>query len=221
MSTQLSNKHLSTKTTLNQAMAEQNIYEKAKEKLSKEIDELEESYKCEISQSQAGIDEERTKLIKLEDEIKESESEVQEMTAKAQGLGRRIQTLQVQIAGLQSELTEKHFEIQSKERLVKAKKTESQRSKDKITSLEKELDEKIKTNVERMSSLSVNQQDTTNEKVCDICMEEYDKKEHFHSCISLCGHRFGKSCLEKTLLIRKGCPICNKNFKPVHIIRLF
>jgi rubrerythrin len=53
---------------------------------------------------------------------------------------------------------------------------------------------------------------------CKICFEDYDCN-HKESCIYLCGHRFGHSCLEK--LEPKRCPLCNKNFVNKHITILY
>jgi len=36
----------------------------------------------------------------------------------------------------------------------------------------------------------------SDKKECRICFENYSN-DHKESCINLCGHRFGNSCLEK------------------------
>ena len=56
---------------------------------------------------------------------------------------------------------------------------------------------------------------------CEICLELYDHNLHWHSCIVICGHQFGKSCLEKVLETNGRCPKCNKVFTADNIITLF
>jgi hypothetical protein len=31
---------------------------------------------------------------------------------------------------------------------------------------------------------------------CEICYEKYDQKDHWHAAITVCGHRFGSSCIK-------------------------
>ena len=52
---------------------------------------------------------------------------------------------------------------------------------------------------------------------CCICMCPYDTENHKHSCITSCGHRFGRSCLASL----KRCPICLKRFKSKNVITLY
>ena len=75
---------------------------------------------------------------------------------------------------------------------------------------------------------------------CEICFEKYDNKDHRHSAITACGHRFGSSCIKlveylykifmesvnfnqikKTFEINAKCPKCNRLFTNDQILNLF
>ena len=81
--------------------------------------------------------------------------------------------------------------------------------------LMKDFSELKKSYAKLSSVLKVNENER---QECRICFQVYDT-DHKECCISLCGHRFGKSCLEK--LQPKRCPLCNKNFVDKHIVILY
>ena len=56
---------------------------------------------------------------------------------------------------------------------------------------------------------------------CEICLEKYDHNEHWQSAIVICGHQFGKSCIEKWFHERGRCPKCDKKFALENILTLF
>ena len=56
---------------------------------------------------------------------------------------------------------------------------------------------------------------------CEICMNNYDHNEHWQSCITVCGHMFGKSCIEKNFENNNRCPKCNRKYEKKDIITLF
>lgn len=56
---------------------------------------------------------------------------------------------------------------------------------------------------------------------CEICFEKYDHNDHWESCINICGHKFGSSCLIKVLECNSRCPKCNKKFGKDNILTLF
>ena len=56
---------------------------------------------------------------------------------------------------------------------------------------------------------------------CEICFERFDHNDHWESCINICGHKFGSSCLIKVLDCNGRCPKCNKKFEKANILTLF
>ena len=56
---------------------------------------------------------------------------------------------------------------------------------------------------------------------CEICLEKYDHNEHWQSAIMICGHQFGKSCIEKWFHEKGRCPKCDKKFTLENILTLF
>ena len=56
---------------------------------------------------------------------------------------------------------------------------------------------------------------------CEICLNNYDHNEHWQSCITVCGHMFGKSCIERSFESNNRCPKCNKIFEKKDILTLF
>jgi hypothetical protein len=56
---------------------------------------------------------------------------------------------------------------------------------------------------------------------CEICLERFDHNDHWESCINICGHKFGSSCLIKVLECSGRCPKCNKKFENANILTLF
>ncbi|CBY34919.1 unnamed protein product [Oikopleura dioica] len=53
---------------------------------------------------------------------------------------------------------------------------------------------------------------------CSICFERYDKMDHSESALTVCGHKFGKSCIEKSFEKKKNCPNCDKAFEKANIL---
>jgi len=40
---------------------------------------------------------------------------------------------------------------------------------------------------------------------CDICFRIYNKTDHLQSCITVYGHMFGKTCIERNFTITNCC----------------
>ena len=83
-------------------------------------------------------------------------------------------------------------------------------------------DASIRAMALRISTFNDNndENDDADDNTCAICLEKYNRKDHFRSCVILCGHQFGKQCLQKLNYGR--CPTCNKNFqKHCHILQLY
>ncbi|EPT04854.1 hypothetical protein FOMPIDRAFT_1112651 [Fomitopsis schrenkii] len=51
---------------------------------------------------------------------------------------------------------------------------------------------------------------------CDVCLEPYSETKVPH--VINCGHAFCLRCLQ--LLTRQICPLCRRDFEPVHVRRL-
>jgi hypothetical protein len=61
---------------------------------------------------------------------------------------------------------------------------------------------------------------TDSTPTCIICFGDYNDN-HQQSCITVCGHVFGKRCIEHNFTITNRCPKCNKTYKKKDIITLF
>ena len=94
-----------------------------------------------------------------------------------------------------------------------------------VKALEEERNNLENTLLQRLEKVNQNKSSTIkNDDViprCEICLELYDHNLNWHSCIVICGHQFGKSCLEKVLETSGRCPKCNKVFTADNIITLF
>jgi len=213
-----------------------NLYKEAKEKLIDEIENLQTQHEEEESLIRVTIQNKDFETNAIQMEVNESESkmsvlkdEIKKIIEKKENYSDEIRALEEKIDGLNTQMTEKHFEIHGMSKsndmkLQKMEKLENEKNK-----LRDELDKMVAENVERVSSLSLktenirdNQSDSS-ENSCAICFEAYNKEDHYHSCITLCGHRFGLSCLEKLQAqqAQACCPICNKNFQACNVIKLF
>ena len=56
---------------------------------------------------------------------------------------------------------------------------------------------------------------------CSICLEGYDQNrtmEHVECALTTCGHKYGKSCIEKNFESRKTCPKCDKAYELSNIL---
>ena len=56
---------------------------------------------------------------------------------------------------------------------------------------------------------------------CEICLEPYDHMNHWQSCITICGHMFGRSCIVRNFEESNRCPKCNRIYTKENIITLF
>ncbi|CAG5105062.1 Oidioi.mRNA.OKI2018_I69.chr1.g1799.t1.cds [Oikopleura dioica] len=56
---------------------------------------------------------------------------------------------------------------------------------------------------------------------CSICLERYNKEDHLESVLTTCGHKFGRSCIEKSLETNEYCPKCNKISKNQNVLTIF
>ena len=76
------------------------------------------------------------------------------------------------------------------------------RTKNKIAALKTEKEattEEIKNIRRKTQPVLSNLSDDKDEETsidCEICFEKFDHKDHWHSCITVCGHRFGSSCIK-------------------------
>ncbi|CAG5103914.1 Oidioi.mRNA.OKI2018_I69.chr1.g998.t1.cds [Oikopleura dioica] len=101
--------------------------------------------------------------------------------------------------------------------------------KNEISKLEEEIkdrDRRIILEKEKISDMIEKKFMTYDDLVdllpsCEICLEKYDTNEHWESCITVCGHKFGKSCIEKNFETSKRCPKCDKLYEKENIITLF
>ena len=65
--------------------------------------------------------------------------------------------------------------------------------KDKETADDRIKSIKLKT---RQVLGKTNESEVTGAGDCEICFEKYDQEEHWHAAITVCGHRFGSSCIK-------------------------
>ena len=82
---------------------------------------------------------------------------------------------------------------------IKKRNTEIARIKAEIKAVEDDLDR----------ILNEAGDDDENSGLCEICWEEYDQKDHWYSCLTTCGHRYGFTCIEKQFDINQRCPKCD------------
>lgn len=52
---------------------------------------------------------------------------------------------------------------------------------------------------------------------CHICYEPYGNSGGHRPCCLICGHIFGKDCIERWVKIQKRCPDCNCKAMPKDI----
>ena len=100
---------------------------------------------------------------------------------------------------------------------TKNKEKENKQHQKSIKQLEKTIVQKKVEVTEELDSLRIDNLDPD----CVICLEKFDKGNHFHCALTSCGHRFGESCIRKVLDSTEVCPVCNADFEEDNILRLF
>ena len=80
---------------------------------------------------------------------------------------------------------------------------------------------------DKFEKLSLNREsiqkneESNDENMCRICMEQFDKEKRHRSVIFTCRHQFCYQCLQKVLKEKKECAICRKQFEDKDIFKLF
>ena len=94
--------------------------------------------------------------------------------------------------------------------------------KETIKTLEREI-ENVSSSLKRRIQEKIRIEVDIDELIprCEICLERFDHNDHWESCINICGHKFGSSCLIKVLECNGRCPKCNKKFVKANILTLF
>ncbi|CBY12050.1 unnamed protein product [Oikopleura dioica] len=195
-------------------MSNSGSYDQIKEKIVKEIDAIIEKKEALVRSKQERISEKEEKIEIFEKGVKSGKNarknldlQIVEFSRQEADFDLQIGNLHAQIKiienekrGLQAVKLEREQELQKTDKMNLETVLILEKYKNDKALLQKDLEELITINDASIKALTIKKPEDEDDNTCPICLEGYNKTDHFRSCISLCFHQFGMSCLEKFLM---------------------